>query len=39
MSELGLVYVKEVPMVKVKLVAKEINIKGAPMQIVIQYWT
>ena len=39
MSELGLVYVQEVPMVKVKLVAKEINIKGAPMQIVIQYWT
>lgn len=39
MGKLGLVYVKEVPMVKVKLVAKEINIKGAPMQIVIQYWT
>ena len=37
-SKPGLVYAKEVPMIKVKLV-KEINGKGTPLQTVIQYWT
>lgn len=34
----GIVYAKEVPMIKVKQV-KEINGKGTPLQTVIQYWT
>lgn len=38
MSKPGLVYAKEVPMIKVKLV-KEINGKGTPLLTVIQYWT
>lgn len=37
-GKLGLVYAKEVPMIKVKQV-KEINGKGTPLQTVIQYWT
>ena len=36
--KLGIVYAKEVPMIKVKQV-KEINGKGTPLQTVIQYWT
>lgn len=34
----GIVYAKEVPMIKVKIV-KEKNGKGTPLQTVIQYWT
>ena len=34
----GIVYAKEVPMIKVKTV-KEKNGKGTPLQTVIQYWT
>lgn len=38
MSKIGIVYAKEVPMIKVKQV-KEINGKGTPLHTVIQYWT
>lgn len=38
MSKVGIVYAKEVPMIKVKQV-KEINGKGTPLHTVIQYWT
>lgn len=38
MSTVGIVYAKEVPMIKVKQI-KEINGKGTPLQTVIQYWT
>lgn len=38
MSTVGIVYAKEVPMIKVKQI-KEINGKGTPRQTVIQYWT
>lgn len=37
MSKVGIVYAKEVPMIKVKQV-KEINGKGTPLHTVIQYW-
>lgn len=37
-SKIGIVYAKEVPMIKIKQV-KEINGKGTPLQTVIQYWT
>ena len=38
MSKIGIVYAKEVPMIKVKQV-KEINGKGTPLHTIIQYWT
>ena len=38
MSKIGIVYAKEVPMIKVKQV-KEINGQGTPLHTVIQYWT
>ena len=38
MSKKGIVYAKEVPMIKVKKV-EEKNGKGTPLQAVIQYWT
>ncbi len=38
MSKIGIVYAKEVTMIKIKQV-KEINGKGTPLQTVIQYWT
>ena len=38
MSTVGIVYAKEVPMIKVKQI-KEINGKVTPLQTVIQYWT
>lgn len=38
MSKVGIVYAKEVPMIKAKQV-KEINGKGTPLHTVIQYWT
>ena len=38
MSKVGIVYAKEVHMIKVKQV-KEINGKGTPLHTVIQYWT
>lgn len=38
MHHSGIVYAKEVPMIKVKTV-KEKNGKGTPLQTVIQYWT
>ena len=38
MSKIGIVYAKEVPMIKVKQV-KEIKGKGTPLHTVIQYWT
>lgn len=38
MHHSGIVYAKEVPMIKVKIV-KEKNGKGTPLQTVIQYWT
>ena len=38
MGKKGIVYAKEVPMIKVKKV-EEKNGKGTPLQAVIQYWT
>ena len=38
MRKIGVVYAKQVPMIKVKAV-KEITGKGSPLQTVIQYWT
>ncbi len=38
MGRTGVIYAKQVPMIKVKIV-KEKNGKGTPLQTVIQYWT
>lgn len=38
MGRTGVIYAKQVTMIKVKIV-KEKNGKGTPLQTVIQYWT
>ena len=38
MGRTGVIYAKQVPMIKVKIV-KEKNGKGTPLHTVIQYWT
>lgn len=37
MVKKGIVYAKEVPLIKVKIV-KEMNGEGSPLRTVIQYW-